>query len=173
MSIVIRTETKEDYPQVRDVNFIAFGNRDDEAELVERIRETRHFVPELSLVAEEHGEIVGHVLLSKAQVIENEQQHEVIVLAPIAVRPDHQQRGIGKQLIREGINRAKQLGYPIVLLIGHPSYYPKFGFKPARQFGLELTQFTVPDEVFMVCELVDNSLNTIKGELKYPSAFFG
>lgn len=173
MSIIIRTEINSDYTQVHNVNFVAFGNREDEAKLVERIRETENFISQLSIVAEEHGEIVGHLLMSKAEIINGEKRHEVIVLAPIAVKPNNQKQGIGKQLIYEGLNRCKQLGHFIVLLIGHPSYYPKFGFKPAREYGLELIQFEVPDEVFMVCELNEGILNTIKGELKYPSAFFG
>lgn len=75
-------------------------------------------------------------------------------------------------MIEEGLKKARALGYGLVLLIGHPSYYPKFGFKPARQFGLELKQFNVPDEVFMVCELKAGELHRITGELRYPPAFF-
>ncbi|AJS61502.1 GCN5 family acetyltransferase [Paenibacillus sp. IHBB 10380] len=171
--MIIRTENESDFFQVHNVNFIAFGEREDEARLVERIRATQNFVPQLSIIAEDNGEIIGHLLLSKAKIIEDEKRHEVIVLAPIAVRSDYQKQGIGKQLIHEGLNRCKELGYYLVLLIGHPSYYPKFGFRPARQFGLELKQFEVPDEVFMVCELKENELKNIKGELEYPRAFFG
>ena len=80
--------------------------------------------------------------------------------------------GIGSMLINEGLKRVKELDYGLVLLIGHPSYYPKFGFKPARQFGLELRQFDVPDEVFMVCELKAGELDHVQGELQYPPAFF-
>lgn len=98
--------------------------------------------------------------------------HEVIVLAPVAVHPTFQKRGIGRKLIKEGLRKVKNMKYGLVLLIGHPTYYPKFGFKPARQFGLELRQFEVPDEVFMVCEMREGELNRIKGELKYPKAFF-
>jgi len=173
MSIVIRTETKEDCNHVRDVNFQAFGNREDEAQLVERIRLSEYFIPDLSIIAELNKEIIGHILLSKAEVFDTDVVHEVIVLAPIAVKPGHQRQGIGKQLILEAFKRCKDLGYYIVMLIGHPTYYPKFGFKPARQFGLEMQQFEVPDDVFMVCELKSNELNNIKGELKYPKAFFG
>ncbi|QWU18114.1 N-acetyltransferase [Paenibacillus sophorae] len=170
--MIIRTETPNDYVQVHNVNYVAFGNREDEARLVERIRESRYFVPQLSIVAEKSEEIVGHLLMSKAVIVEGNNQHEVIVLAPIAVKPDHQKQGIGKQLIFEGLKRCKEYKYYVVLLIGHPSYYPKFGFKPARQYGLDLKKFQVPDEVFMVCELKEDELSNIKGELKYPEAFF-
>ncbi|MDQ0060071.1 GNAT family N-acetyltransferase [Paenibacillus harenae] len=173
MTILIRTENENDHAQVHQVNFTAFGNRDDEAELVGRIRTSPNFVPELSIVAEENGVIIGHVLLSKAEVTQGEQRHDVLALAPIAVSPNYQKQGVGKQLIFEGLQRGKELGYSIVLLIGHPSYYPRFGFKPARPYGLELKQFEVPDDVFMVCELQEGALKSIKGELKYPGAFFG
>lgn len=170
--MIIRTETIEDYRKVYQINYEAFRNREDEPKLVEKIRKSEQFIPELSIVAEENNEIVGHLLLSKAEVVNEDTRHEVIVLAPIAVKPDLQNKGIGGQLIQEGLRRCKELGYGIVLLIGHPTYYPKFGFKPARQYGLDLKQFEVSDEVFMVCELIEGELDRVKGELKYPETFF-
>lgn len=169
--MIIRTEDVADYEEVYQLNFVAFGNRVDESELVGRIRNSEEFLPELSLVAVRDKEIVGHLLLSKAKVQAEECTYDVIVLAPIAVKPDVQKQGIGSQLITEGLNRCKALGYNIVLLIGHPSYYPKFGFKPAGNFGMELKQFAVPAEVFMVCELKKGELQRIKGELIYPASF--
>lgn len=169
--MLIRTETKNDYKQVFNLNFSAFENRDDEAKLVESIRFSDGFIPELSLVAEEQGEIVGHVLFSKAKIIRDGAETEVLVLAPIAVDPTVQKKGIGSNLIEEGLKRATNLGYGLVLLIGHPNYYPKFGFQPARQYGIELTQFKVPDDVFMVCELIEGELQQTNGELRYPSPF--
>ncbi|AZN43860.1 N-acetyltransferase [Paenibacillus albus] len=171
--MVIRTETDADYAIVREVNYCAFGNRDDEADLVERIRRSAEFIPELSLVAERDGSIAGHVLISKALIQNENMNTEVLVLAPIAVLPAYQRQGVGVELIREGLKRSRALGYPAVLLIGHPTYYPKFGFIPASRFGIELKQFPVPDEVFMANELHDGALTGIVGELKYPEAFAG
>nr|WP_209847403.1 N-acetyltransferase [Paenibacillus sediminis] len=168
----IRTEQPKDYAAVYEINRAAFGNRDDEAELVERIRLSEGFIPELSIIAEVDGEIVGHLLLSKATVVGETMEKEVIVLAPIAVKPEYQKQGVGSKLIAEGLSRCKALGYGLVLLIGHPSYYPKFGFKPARAYGLELKKFQVPDDVFMVCELIEGTLSHTEGELFYPKAFF-
>lgn len=170
--MIIRTENKLDYNQVFNVNYEAFRNREDEPKLVEKIRDSEQFIPELSIVAEENNEVLGHILLSKAKVMDGDISHEVIVLAPIAVKPEMQNKGIGGQLIQEGLKRCKNLGYGLVLLIGHPTYYPRFGFKPARQYGLELRQFNVTDEVFMVCEVIGGELDRIKGELKYPETFF-
>ena len=170
--VQIRTETKEDFKHVFNLNYLAFENRDDEAKLVERIRFSNCFIRELSLVAEKQGEIVGHVLLSKAKIIQENGEKEVLVLAPVAVNPSDQKKGIGSNLIDEVLRRAKDLGYGLVLLIGHPTYYPKFGFEPAKQHGIELTQFIVPDDVFMVCELIEGELQQTNGELRYPPAFF-
>ncbi|MBO9600252.1 MAG: N-acetyltransferase [Cohnella sp.] len=172
MTILVRTETPADYAQVREANVRAFGGRDDEANLVERIRKSEGFIPYLSLVAETDGRVAGHLLLSKAAVVNEEDANDVIVLAPIAVLPEYQRQGIGSQLITEGLLRCKELGFGLVLLIGHPAYYPKFGFKPARPIGLELKQFEVPDDVFMVYEVLENTRRRIEGELQYPKAFF-
>ncbi|NJJ39114.1 GNAT family N-acetyltransferase [Paenibacillus apii] len=170
--MIIRTESAADFEEVYNLNFLAFGNREDESKLIERIRKSEGFIPDLSIVAEIDMQIVGHLLLSKAIVEDEGNRHEVIVLAPIAVNPNYQKQGIGSQLIYEGFNRCIALGFNIILLIGHPSYYPKFGFKAARNYGLELKQFNVPDDVFMVCELKEGELQNIKGELKYPESFF-
>jgi putative acetyltransferase len=170
--MIIRTESVEDYEDVYKLNYLAFQNRDDESKLIERIRLSDGFVPGLSIVAVENGDIVGHILFSKAKIIDNDIEHEAIVLAPVAVKPDYQKRGIGRRLIEAGLKRCKEQGYDLVLLIGHPEYYPKFNFKPARYHGLELTQFKVPDDVFMVHELRTGALLDINGELIYPDAFF-
>lgn len=172
MQIQIRTETVKDYPAVYDLNYNAFDKRNDESDLVNRIRASAEFIPELSLVAElEDGTIAGYLMLSQAEIRNGSDTCPVLALAPLAVRPDYQRQGIGGELIREGQRRAKKLGYGLILLIGHPEYYPRFGFVPAREHGLELTQYDVPDEVFMVCELRDGELRRIQGELIYPPAF--
>ncbi|WP_410769359.1 GNAT family N-acetyltransferase [Fontibacillus sp. BL9] len=175
MSLNIRTEAEGDYKAVDDLLVSAFEGRRDEAELVDRIRKSAGFIPELSLVAEKQGsaEILGHILLSKAQVRNETETYDVLVLAPLAVKPAAQRQGVGGQLMREGISRAKQGGHGLILLIGHPAYYPNFGFVPAGQYGLELHQFDVPPEVFMVRELQSGELSRIRGELQYPPAFFG
>lgn len=170
--MIIRTESVKDIEEVYQLNVLAFGNREDESKLVERIRSSEHFVPELSIVAEIENEIVGHVLLSRATVEDQEKKSVVIVLAPIAVKPNYQRQGVGSRLIEEGIRRCRDLGYGAILLIGHPEYYPRLGFKSARKFGLELKQFEVPDDVFMVYEVENGKLLEIKGELKYPESFF-
>lgn len=170
--MIIRTETNKDFEEVFKLNYLAFGNREDESKLIERIKLSEEFISELSIIAEMENEIIGHILLSKAIVEDHEKQHTVIVLASIAVKPNYQKQGVGSRLIEEGIRRCSSLGYSIILLIGHPTYYPRLGFQPARRFGLELKHFEVPDEVFMVYEVMEGKLQEIQGELKYPKTFF-
>lgn len=170
--MLIRSERPQDDQMIAGLHFLAFGQREDEARMVANVRATDGYNPELSLVAEETGQILGHALFSKAVIKNDKNQTEVIVLAPIGVHPDHQKTGIGRLLIEEGLRKVRELDYALVLLIGHPSYYPKFGFEPARPHGLELTQFKVPDEVFMVCEVKPGALKRSKGELIFPPAFF-
>ncbi|MDG0811069.1 GNAT family N-acetyltransferase [Cohnella rhizosphaerae] len=154
----IRTETNEDIDAVRQIHLAAFGGREDESRLADRIRESAGFVPELSLVAEADVRVVGHMLISKAELVDGQDATDTLVLAPIGVLPDAQGRGVGGALIREGIHRAEEMGYKLIFLIGHPSYYPRFGFKPAVDSGLVLMQFDVPDDVFMVRELAEGEL---------------
>lgn len=168
----IRTEKASDYDDIFQLHYLAFGNRDKESKLNERIRLSEQFVPDLALVAEENDRVVGHALFSKAEIVDGDQSHDVIVLAPIAVLPDCQKQGIGSKLIHEGLRRCTKLGYDLVFLIGHPTYYPKFGFKPARMLGFDLKQFQVRDDVFMVYEINHEIGSVAKGELRYPQSFF-
>jgi putative acetyltransferase len=169
--IVIRPEGKEDFEAIHEVNRLAFG-QEDEALLVRRIRDSSHFIPELSLVANRDGQIVGHILFSTIDIEGQHSNRPVLSLAPMAVHPDFQNQGIGTKLVREGLKKCRQLGYLVVIVIGHPDYYPRFGFAPARQQGLE-TPFPVPDEAFMVLELAPNALAGFKGTVKFPSEFDG
>lgn len=141
MNIKIRPEHTEDYPVTEILIKKAFENSEmsdnKEHELVSRIRVSHAFVPELSLVAvnEDSNQIAGHILLSKI-IIKND--HEIthsLALAPVSVLPDFQLQGIGKFLIQESIKKAKELGFRSIIVLGHPEYYPKFGFKKASQWG--------------------------------------
>jgi putative acetyltransferase len=169
--IVIRSERREDLKAIHEVNRLAFG-QEDEALLVRRIRDSSHFIPELSLVASKDGQIVGHILFSLVDIESQHGNRPILSLAPMAVHPDLQNQGIGSKLVREGLKKCYQLGYAIVIVIGHPDYYPRFGFIPARQKGLK-TPFPVSDEAFMVLEVVPNALEGLKGTVKYPPEFDG
>lgn len=169
--VIIRAEQPTDAESVFRLQIEAFGGREEESKMAERVRASEGYIPELSLIAiEKDGSLIGHALFSKAEVVDEDLRYDVVVLGPIAVQPSCQKQGVGGLLIREGLRLTGALGYSHVFLIGHPSYYPKFGFEPARPHGFDLKQFEVPNEVFMVNILCQNA--GIKGELRYPPAFF-
>ncbi len=141
--IIIRTEKQEDIESIREVNLMAFG-QDGEGRLVDAIRQSDEFIPALSLVAIENGQVVGHILFSPIKIETQTGDVDALSLAPMAVRPEFQNRGIGSELVREGLKSCKRLGHKIVVVVGHPDYYPRFGFVPARKKGLE-APFPVPD----------------------------
>ena len=167
--ISVREERAEDIEAIHLVNLLAFG-QEDEARLVQKIRISPGFIPELSLVAVRNSQIVGHILFSRIHIETPQRDIEVLSLAPVAVLPEFQNQGIGSMLIGAGLEKAHQMGRKIVVVIGHPWYYPKFGFLPARQNGLE-APIPVPDEAFMVLELVPDALEGIAGRVKYPPEF--
>lgn len=177
MNITVRKERPEDYSTTEQVVKSAFANQEfsdqKEHELVSRIRKSDAFIPALSLVAiqEETQEIVGHILFSKINICNVNQSVASLALAPVSVSPDYQSKGIGKQLILEALQKAKELGYQSVVVLGHPQYYPKFGFQKASQWGIK-APFEVPDEVFMAMELQENALAHVSGVVEYSSAFF-
>lgn len=169
---MIRTEEKQDFIQVEQLLKDAFKS-EAEPRLVERIRTSEEFIPELSIVSESEsdGHITGHIMLSLGEVVDDDQSYRVACLAPLAVEPALQRKGIGGALIKEALNRCKQFNIPLVFLIGHPSYYPRFGFVKAGHHGFQLKQFEVPEEVFMVYEIEDGALGRFNGELRYSDAF--
>ena len=169
LNVCIRPETQSDQEAIREVNEQAFG-RPLEANVVEKVRQSANFVPELSLVAEYDGQIIGHILFSELTIEGEKQAWTVLALGPIAVRPEFQKQGVGGQMIRAGFGGAIVLGYGVVLLIGHPTYYPRFGFVPESQFGLKCA-IPVPDDVFMAYLLRPNGLDGIQGTVVFPPAF--
>ncbi|MGA7669455.1 MAG: N-acetyltransferase [Nitrolancea sp.] len=167
--VSIRPERSGDETTIYEVNRLAFG-RESEPKLVDALRASDCFIPELSLVAEQTGRIVAHVLFSRATIRTTGGEIPVLVLGPVAVLPECQNRGIGSQLIEAGLEDAREMGERIVVLIGHPWYYPRFGFKPARPLGIEYPT-PIRDEVFMVLELTPDALDDIHGTLALPPAF--
>jgi putative acetyltransferase len=139
----------------------AFG-RPDEADLVEALH--LEGVVLLSQVAEEDGQIVGHVLFSRMWI----ESIEAVALAPVAVLPEYQRRGIAAQLIRSGLNRLREQGERIVIVLGHPHYYERFGFSVEKARAL-VSPF--PPEAFMALELTPGALEGVRGKVRYPAAF--
>ncbi len=168
--VAVRPETAKDYEAIHEINKLAFGG-EGEVLLVQRLRKSPSFIPELSLVAVKSGGVVGHILFSPIIIETHSGAVPALSLAPMAVLPEFQNQGIGSELVRQGLKESKRLEHNIVVVVGHPGYYPRFGFTPARAKGLEVP-FKVPDEAFMVLELIPDALRGTKGTLKYPPEFF-
>ncbi len=156
----VRNEVNSDASAVRRVTMLAF-EREEEAELVEALRESGDAV--ISLVAEDDGEIVGHVLFSKLQAPD-----QCIALAPVSVPPNRQNKGFGSALIRAGLERAKRDGWQAVFLLGEPAYYERFGFRAAKADKFETVY---PKSYVMALELTPHALRARTGELIYASPF--
>ncbi len=177
MNLKIRQEQIGDYDLTEIIVKNAFANEElsDKKEhlLVSRIRKSKGFIPKLSLVAadEDDHKILGHILLSKIKIRKDDNESiESLALAPVSVLPEYQNKGIGGLLITKALKEAKELGYSSVIVLGHPEYYPKFGFKTASFWGIK-APFEVPDEVFMAIELKENALTNASGVVEYPSVF--
>ncbi|WP_368297951.1 GNAT family N-acetyltransferase [Cytobacillus firmus] len=175
MDIFIRQELPADCHSTEGMVKEAFLNEgySDKTEhfLVKRIRNSDAFIPELFLVALTHAkEIAGHILLSKITIGDGEKAADSLALAPVSVAPAYQGKGIGSQLIRTALYKAKEAGYQSVIVLGHKDYYPKFGFKPASLWNIQ-APFEVPDEVFMALELTENALKNTAGVVHYSKAF--
>lgn len=164
----IRSEEESDRHAVYSVNAAAFETTA-EAELVDTLREQAH--PIVSLVAEEEGTVVGHILFTPV-FLPGHPQLKIMGLAPMAVAPDQQSRGVGSALVRTGLERCRQLGYGAVVVVGHPEYYPRFGFTPGVRFGLGC-EYDAPEEAFMAIELERDYLQGAAGTIRFHAAFEG
>lgn len=165
----IRQENQDDCEAVYKVVKEAFATAEqsdgNEQDLVNALRNSDSFIPELSLVAIENGEVVGHILFTKAYVGEFVE----LAFAPLSVLPLYQRKGIGLALMQKGHSIAKTLGYDYSIVLGHSEYYPKVGYVPASVYGIK-APFDVPDENFMAIKLNDRE-KRIKGIIRYDIAF--
>lgn len=175
MDINIREERPEDHSSVFELIEKAFRNEkySDHQEhfLVERLRKSEAFVPKLSLVAVVENSIVGHILLTEIDIKTADHKIKSLALAPVSVLPEFQGQGIGGKIIQTAHQIARDLGYQSIILLGHEKYYPKFGYRPADEFGISLP-FDVPKENCMAIELQPDALKNIQGAVVYPKEFF-
>ena len=163
--VVVRPENADDYAAVAAVTEAAFG-KPGERRMIEAIRASDGYVPDLSLVADEGGEIVGHVILSYVSLTNGTR---LLELGPISVRPERQREGIGGALIRDALAIADERGEPLVLVLGHPSYYPRFGFERASTLGISPPE-GIPDEPWMAIKL-SAYRPEIRGQVVLPASF--
>jgi putative acetyltransferase len=162
----IRSERPADWQEIRAVNLAAFDTST-EADLVDALR--RYAEPIISLVAEDDGHLIGHILFSPVTLT----GHSALTLAglaPMAVVPDRQRHGVGSALVQRGLEQCRQSGVEAVVVLGHAEYYPRFGFTPASRFGLRC-EYDVPENVFMALELVSDALTGHSGTIRYHPVF--
>ncbi len=174
MEITIRQEKTNDFEAVFNLIEKAFESEklSDHREqfLVERLRKSSSFIPELSMVAEIGNKIVGHILLTRLKIKNKQKEFDSLALAPVSVLPEYQGNVIGGILIKQSHKKAKELKHSSVILLGHEKYYPRFGYQQADKFEIELP-FDVPKENCMAIELTENGLKGVNGIVEYPKEF--
>jgi len=165
--IAVRYETREEVRAIHHVNKRAFS-QSNEADLVDALRRTSRLI--LSLVAIEDHQVVGHAAFSPVAVEGPDTGFTAVGLGPMAVLPSHQRRGVGSRLVEAGLVEIAAQGHEAVFVLGHPEFYPRFGFSPAGRYGIRC-EYDVPDEVFMVKELREGALTGRTGIVKYSPEF--
>ena len=164
--MIIRRETPEEFSQIYELVKVAFKtakvSNGKEQDFVNQLRSSGSYIPELALVAEENGKMIGHIMLTKTYIVNSGNKFETLLLAPISVALEYRNRGVGSNLIKESFKLAKGMGYTSVILVGDPAYYHRFGFKTAVNFGIKHAH-NIPDENVMACELVQDALCGIGG----------
>jgi len=173
--IAIRQETQHDYAKVERLIQKAFESLEisDHTEhyMVKRLRKSDSYIPELSLVAAIQDQLVGHILLSKINIVNENKIHPALALAPVSVLPEFQGQGVGSKLIEASHRIAEDLAYNMIILIGHENYYPRFGYQKCSDYNIRFP-FEVPDQNCMVIELKKDALKKVNGVVRYPKAFF-
>ena len=170
----VRAERSADGKAISEVVMRAYANvvYSDHREqlMIERLRNTDAWIPALSLLAEVSGKAVGHILLTRAEIIGARSSVVTLALAPLSVVPEYQAMGVGKQLMAAARRQASELGFETILLIGIPSYYPQFGFQPLNRYPITLP-FEAPDENCMILPLRKGALDGVAGVVKYAEGW--
>ena len=166
LKLTISQEENSELPVICNLIEIAFADMQEsdhqEHHLVDKLHKSDTYIPELSLVAKtDQGEIVGYILLTKVEIVSESEVHTSLAVAPLAVLPEYQNRGIGGMLLKEAT----------AVLLGHKDYYPRFGYRKAADYGITFP-FDVPSEYCQVIELIPDALEGINGIVRYPAVFF-
>jgi putative acetyltransferase len=164
--MIIRRETQDDFDVIYDLVKVAFEtakvSNGKEQDYVNYLRKSGKYIPELALVAEDDGKLIGHIMLTRIDIVSDEGRNEGLLLAPISVELAHRNKGVGSALIRESFKRAHEMNFTSVLLVGDPAYYNRFGFRQSIDFGIKYAT-PIPDEYVLACELIPDALEGIHG----------
>jgi predicted N-acetyltransferase YhbS len=166
----IRPEQPSEYGFLHSFIKVAFETAEvkngDEQNYVDRLRASDGYIPELALVAEEAGEIVGHIMLTKTFVLTGTSRVEALLLAPLSVKLSHRRQGVGSKLVQEGFRVAKQMGFQSIFVVGNPKYYGRFGFRSTARFGIRHVP-EIPEPYVMGIELLPNALAGVSGTVNF------
>ncbi len=166
----IRRERPDEFPEIYNLVKIAFQTAKvadgREQDFVNQLRSGGNYIPELALVAEENGKLIGHIMLTRTYIDISGKKFETLLLAPISVVLEYRNKGVGSGLIKESFKLAREMGYTSVLLVGDPGYYHRFGFKASVDFGVKNAD-KIPDQYVMMCELVPGALAGINGTVSF------
>jgi putative acetyltransferase len=166
--VIVRAERRDDFERVAEVVGAAFVSEPEVVELVDLLRASPGYVPELALVAEVDGAVVGHVMFTESTV--EGADATILILSPLAVQPEHQRQGVGTALVREGLRRCETHGAPLVIVEGDPRYYSRFGFTRASELGLERPHEQTPEFAFQALPL-ERYDPGLRGRVVYPPPF--
>jgi putative acetyltransferase len=165
-TVHLRPEAPADRDAIRHVNRLAFG-QDAEGQLVDALRDGGYL--RLSLVAEQRGQVIGHILFSDLPILTDAGVVPALSLAPMAVSPQYQRQGVGSALVRTGLEECRRQGHRIVVVLGHPEFYPRFGFSP--KLATHLASPFSGKDAWMAAELVGGALDGVAGRVQYPPPF--
>jgi len=165
--IKIREEGPEDFIVIKEINDLAFG-QEQESKIIDSLRKNCNNL--LSIVGVDDGKVVGHIMFSPVIIDASEKPVWGMGLGPMAVLPEYQRKGIGSALVKEGISILRDRNCPFIILVGHPEYYPRFGFKKSSLYGIKC-QWEVPEEAFMILVLDESAMSGVSGTAKYRDEF--
>jgi predicted N-acetyltransferase YhbS len=168
--MIIRREKPEEFSRIYALVKTAFQTAKvadgKEQDFVSQLRAGGSYIPELALVAEEDGSLIGHIMLTRIYIADNGKKFESLLLAPVSVALEYRNQGVGSDMIKEGFKLAKEMGYTSVLLVGDPAYYHRFGFQTSVNFGIRNAN-NFPDQYVLACELVPGALSGISGTVDF------
>jgi predicted N-acetyltransferase YhbS len=168
----IRPERPAEFAQIDDLVRVAFETAEmsngGEQNFVNHLRAGGNYIPELALVAEEDGKLIGHIMLTRTSITGDGREFPTLLLGPIAVALQWRNKGVGSRLIEESFRLARGLGHQSAILVGNPAYYHRFGFKTAADFGINNAN-GIPDEYVMACELVPKALDAVQGMILFET----